>query len=46
MDRDKFLDADEAKSYGLIDNVITSRGEIVDPQIIAAQAETAIVGSK
>jgi len=32
------LSAEEAKSYGLIDNVITSRGEIVDPQVIAAQA--------
>jgi ATP-dependent protease ClpP protease subunit len=33
------MSAEEAKTYGLIDNVITSRGEIVDPQIIAAQAE-------
>ena len=45
-DRDRFMSAVEAKEYGLIDNVITSRGEIVDPQIIAAQAETAIVGAK
>ena len=46
MVRDFFMSAEEAKTYGLIDNVITSRGEIVDPQIIAAQAETAIVGAK
>jgi ATP-dependent Clp protease, protease subunit len=46
MVRDFFMSAEEAKAYGLIDNVITSRGEIVDPQIIAAQAETSIVGAK
>src|SRR5690349_19959066 len=46
MVRDFFMSAEEAKNYGLIDNVITSRGEIVDPQIIASQAETAIVGAK
>ena len=40
MVRDFFMSAEEAKTYGLIDNVITSRGEIVDPQIIAAQAAT------
>src|SRR5215217_6866257 len=46
MVRDFFMSADDAKDYGLIDNVITSRGEIVDPQIIAAQAATATVGAK
>ncbi|MGI9090099.1 MAG: ATP-dependent Clp protease proteolytic subunit [Gemmatimonadaceae bacterium] len=29
-DRDRFLSADEAKDYGLIDNVITHRGELID----------------
>jgi ATP-dependent protease ClpP protease subunit len=38
MVRDFFMSAEEAKNYGLIDNVITSRGEIVDAQVIAAQA--------
>ena len=46
MDRDLFMSADEAKDYGLIDNVITNRGEIVEPQIIAAQAATSTVGAK
>ena len=46
MDRDRFMSAEEAKEYGLIDNVITSRGEIVEPQIIAAQAATSRVGAK
>ena len=32
MDRDRFMSAEEAKEYGLIDNVITHRGEIVEPQ--------------
>jgi ATP-dependent protease ClpP protease subunit len=34
------MSADEAKSYGLLDNVITARGDLVDPQVIAAQAAT------
>ena len=46
MVRDFFMSAEEAKGYGLIDNVITSRGEIVDPQIIASQAETSAIGTK
>ena len=29
-DRDRFMSADEAKEYGIIDNVITHRGEIVE----------------
>lgn len=31
MDRDRYMSADEAKSYGLIDNVITHRGDIIEP---------------
>ena len=31
VDRDRFMSADEAKAYGLVDHIITSRGEIVDP---------------
>ena len=38
MIRDFFMSAEEAKSYGLIDNVISNRGDLVDPQVIAAQA--------
>src|ERR1700755_2252587 len=38
MIRDFFMSAQEAKDYGIIDTVITNRGEIVDPQVIAAQA--------
>ena len=38
MVRDFFMSAEEAKGYGLIDNVITNRGDVVSPEIIAAQA--------
>ncbi len=38
-DRDRFMSADEAKEYGLVDQVITSRGEIVSDQVIKSQAE-------
>jgi ATP-dependent Clp protease protease subunit len=31
VDRDRFMSADDAKAYGLVDHIITSRGEIVDP---------------
>lgn len=31
MDRDRYMSAAEAKAYGLIDNVITHRGEIIEP---------------
>jgi ATP-dependent Clp protease protease subunit len=31
FDRDKYMSAEEAKDYGLIDQIITSRGEIVEP---------------
>ena len=30
IDRDRFMSAEEAKEYGMIDNVITHRGEIVE----------------
>jgi ATP-dependent Clp protease, protease subunit len=30
MDRDRFMSADEAKSYGIIDNVITNQNQIVE----------------
>jgi len=35
-DRDRYLSADEAKDYGLVDNVISQRGEIVEPSTLAA----------
>jgi ATP-dependent Clp protease, protease subunit len=35
-DRDRYLSADEAKEYGLVDNVISQRGEIVEPSALAA----------
>src|SRR5258706_8114986 len=35
-DRDRYLSADDAKEYGLIDNVITHRGEIIEPSALAA----------
>ena len=38
MDRDRFMSAEEAKEYGIIDNVITHRGEIVEPQSAPQQA--------
>lgn len=34
-DRDRFMSADEAKEYGMIDNVISSRGEIVSEEGLA-----------
>jgi ATP-dependent Clp protease protease subunit len=30
FDRDRYMSADEAKNYGIIDHVITSRGEMVE----------------
>jgi ATP-dependent Clp protease protease subunit len=35
-DRDRYLSADEAKDYGLVDNVITHRGEIIEPSALAS----------
>src|SRR6266536_4785385 len=36
-DRDRFMSAEEAKDYGIIDTVISNRGEIVSEQVIKAQ---------
>jgi ATP-dependent Clp protease, protease subunit len=30
LDRDRFMSPDEAKDYGLLDHVITRRGEVVE----------------
>lgn len=30
LDRDRFMSPDEAKDYGLIDNVISNRGEVIE----------------
>ena len=38
LDRDRFMSPDEAKEYGLIDHVITRRGEMVE--VKHAEAET------
>jgi ATP-dependent Clp protease protease subunit len=35
-DRDRYLSADEAKEYGLVDSVITQRGEIVEPSALTS----------
>jgi ATP-dependent Clp protease, protease subunit len=35
-DRDRYLSAEEAKDYGIVDNVITQRGEVVEPSALAA----------
>ena len=41
MVRDFFMSAEEAKDYGLIDNVIAAR-DLVSPEVVAAQAAAAI----
>src|SRR5918912_861748 len=38
VDRDRFMSAEEAKDYGIIDHVITHRGEVVAESVIAAAA--------
>ena len=38
-DRDRFMSADDAKEYGIIDTVISNQAEIVPDQVIKAQAE-------
>ncbi|HYC50466.1 MAG TPA: ATP-dependent Clp protease proteolytic subunit, partial [Gemmatimonadaceae bacterium] len=38
-DRDRFMSAEEAKDYGIIDTVISSQNEIVSEQIIKSQQE-------
>ena len=30
FDRDRYMSADEAKEYGIVDNIVTTRGEIVE----------------
>src|SRR5215467_8626275 len=35
-DRDRYLSAEEAKDYGIVDHVITQRGEVVEPSALAA----------
>ena len=37
VDRDRFMSADEAKAYGLIDMVVTNRDEVQNPQLTAAK---------
>ncbi|HVE79956.1 MAG TPA: ATP-dependent Clp endopeptidase proteolytic subunit ClpP [Gemmatimonadaceae bacterium] len=36
FDRDRYMAAEEAKEYGIIDNVIAHRGEIVEPTTVTA----------
>jgi ATP-dependent Clp protease, protease subunit len=38
VDRDRFMSADEAKDYGIVDHVISHRGEVVPDTVIAAAA--------
>jgi ATP-dependent Clp protease, protease subunit len=35
-DRDRYLSADEAQDYGIVDNVISHRGEVIEPSALAA----------
>jgi ATP-dependent Clp protease protease subunit len=35
-DRDRFMSATEAKDYGMIDTIITSRGELVEASQLEA----------
>lgn len=37
VDRDRFMSAEEAKSYGLIDHVVTNREEVETPPLVAAK---------
>jgi ATP-dependent Clp protease protease subunit len=36
VDRDRFMSAEEAKEYGLIDTVVVNRGEVIEPVRAAA----------
>jgi ATP-dependent Clp protease protease subunit len=36
FDRDKYMSAEDAKEYGLIDQIITTRGEIIEPTKLEA----------
>ena len=40
LDRDRFMSPDEARDYGLIDHVITKRGEVVEVQHDVAETGT------
>ena len=35
-DRDRFMSAQEAKDYGMVDTIITSRGELVEASQLEA----------
>jgi len=35
-DRDRYLSSEEAKEYGLVDSVITHRGELIEPSALQA----------
>jgi ATP-dependent Clp protease protease subunit len=37
MDRDRFMSAEEAKAYGLIDSVFTPRSAIIPPTVTPAK---------
>ena len=37
VDRDRFMSAEEAKGYGMIDMVVTNRDEMVAPVLVAAK---------
>ncbi len=39
MVRDFFMSAEEAKNYGIVDHVITQRGEVVEPALVGAGAK-------
>ena len=36
VDRDRYLSAEEAKTYGIVDHVISQRGEVVEPALVGA----------
>jgi len=40
LDRDRFMSPDEAKAYGLIDNVIEHKGQVVD--VVREESETGV----
>ena len=37
VDRDRFMSAEEAKSYGLIDHVVTNREEVETPPLVSSK---------
>jgi ATP-dependent Clp protease protease subunit len=37
IDRDRFMSAEEAKDYGIIDNIITHRGEAIEQPAVRAE---------